>query len=86
MNILSSAHSGPRFIRFRDAAAYLGMDTNRFNSLGGLTTLGALPSEPRFRVGVLLYGLMPPHIDESVQPGCAVDAHKFGAERRERRP
>jgi len=37
-------------------------------------------------VGVLLHGLMPPHIDESIQPGCAVDAHKFGAERRERQP
>ena len=36
------------------------------HSLGGLTTLRALPNEPRFRVGVLLDGLMPPHIDESV--------------------
>jgi hypothetical protein len=31
MNILTSASGAPRFIRLRDAAAYLGMDKNRFN-------------------------------------------------------
>src|SRR5882724_3391440 len=31
MNILSSASGAPRFIRLRDAPAYLGMDKNRFN-------------------------------------------------------
>ena len=30
-NILTSVSSAPRFIRLRDAAAYLGMDKNRFN-------------------------------------------------------
>jgi hypothetical protein len=31
MNIFFSVSGAPRFIRLRDAAAYLGMDKNRFN-------------------------------------------------------
>jgi hypothetical protein len=31
MNILTSVSSAPRFIRLRNAAAYLGMDKNRLN-------------------------------------------------------
>jgi hypothetical protein len=31
MNMITSVFSAPRFIRLRDAPAYLGMDKNRFN-------------------------------------------------------
>jgi predicted dienelactone hydrolase len=34
------------------------------HSLGGLTTLRALESEPRFKAGVLLDGVMPPHLSK----------------------
>jgi predicted dienelactone hydrolase len=37
------------------------------HSLGGLTTLRALESEPRFKAAVLLDGLVPPHFPKAIE-------------------
>jgi predicted dienelactone hydrolase len=37
------------------------------HSLGGLTTLRALESEPRFKAGIVLDGVMPPHFAKPIE-------------------